>query len=134
MKKRFEFGLNEELHNALKAFAEQEGVSMAEICREALSQHLERASREPDVLDELDDFLSAPYRPEHTPAIDTEFREPGTLSPSGLSTKAQTPYLEFLDQSLLRPTVPKIEHPRRTVSNSLWVDRDNDRWLDELWA
>ena len=131
MKKRFEFGLNEELHNALKAFAEQEGVSMAEICREALSQHLVRASREPDAMEELDDFLSEPYRPEHTPSIDIEFRD---TRPSHPSTTERAPYLEFLDQSLSGPFVPRIEHPHRTVSNSLWVDDDNDRWLDEIWA
>ena len=134
MKKRFEFGLNQELHNALKAFAEQEGVSMAEICREALSQHLERASREPDAMDELDDFLSEPYRPEHTPSIDIEFRDTRPSLSSRPTITTQAPYLEFLDQSLSGPFVPRIEHPRRTVSNSLWVDDDNDRWLDEIWA
>lgn len=134
MKKRFEFGLNEELHNALKAFAEQEGVSMAEICREALSQHLERASREPDVLDELDDFLSAPYRPEHTPAIDTEFRTARPSLPPAPAAGERSPNLGLWSADNFNSSAARVEHPRRTVSNSLRLGHDNDRWLDELWA
>ena len=44
--KRFGFSLDEDLHDALRARADQEGTSMAAICREALFYHLQQSDHD----------------------------------------------------------------------------------------
>ena len=136
VKKRFGFSLDEDLHAALQARAEEENTSMAAICREALLLHLQKPALElplpprpttagpiwdrlkqgvsnflsgekPDnTLEELEDFLAAPFKPEHTP--DLFYR---TESPRRKRGFYHSP--------------PE----RRAV-----VENYNTRWLDELWA
>jgi hypothetical protein len=124
VKKRFGFSLDEELHAALQARADEEGVSMAAICREALFAHLQKPAldlsfpprptiagpdwvdTQDDIFQELDDFLSEPFRPEHTPDL-----------------------LYRADRPRRKRCLYDSPPERRGV-----VDCSHTRWLDELWA
>lgn len=146
VKKRFEFSMDQDLHSALKAFAEHEGVSMAAICREALQLHLaaetEKASyplpevhtvSTDDTWCELDDFLNEPY-------VEDEPYIRGEPSPwTNSSTVCPAPYLDLLDAPWVGPKVnhitprpgPRVRRhhaPRRSFRTP------NHRWLDEMWA
>lgn len=148
--KRFGFSLNEDLHAALQARAEEEGTSMAAICREALLLHLQRPALElplcvrPDTqgplwkglkrqvqdyleesdfgeaFAELDSFLGEPYRPEHTPDLFIQEEQP-----------FESPAYEH--RVVPKMTVERIErpsYPRRTYHQGGY----DTRYLDELWA
>ena len=139
VKKRFGFSLDSELHAALQARAEAEGISMAAICREALFTHLQKPAlkiplppradtagpawgilkqgvhdylghqEHNETLEELDDFLSEPFRPEHTPDL--------------FYSAERRPRITRDPQSYNPPPPPRA------------VIKDyNTRWLDELWA
>jgi ribbon-helix-helix CopG family protein len=139
VKKRFGFSLDTELHAELQARAEAEGTSMAAICREALLLHLQKPALNlplppradttgpgwgslkqgvrdylgrqefDESLEELEDFLSEPFQPKHTPDL-------------------------FYSAERRRRTTDVVSSYNPPPRARARVDDYGTRWLDELWA
>lgn len=124
--KRFGFSLDQELHAALKERADEEGTSMAAICREALMLHLQKPA--------LD--VPLPPRPNTTSSSWMRLKDEVTGYLNGFKDSFES----FLPRATFHPDhTPDLmcrtgEPGRETPSAQYYVEYPDTRWLDEIWA